>query len=269
MAARRGLTGAPALAALATARAGAGYVTVAVPDSLVEILAIKLLEVMQVGLPERDGALAPAAVVTALERAQRVQSVVLGPGLGREPGAQTFARELARAVPVPLVLDADGLGAHAGDALSALSGRPAATVLTPHAGELGRLLALDSSEVDERRLACVCEAARRAGGVVVLKGDDTLVADPGGRVAVSAGNAPALATAGTGDVLSGVIAARSSRRVWAVRRRVRRGVRPCGGGPSRRRIDRTRGRDRERRHLAAASGARAEGVGRGAAAGCG
>ena len=74
--------GAPALAGMAAARAGAGYVTVAVPDSLVEILAIKLLEVMQVGLPERDGTLAPAAVASALERAQRVQSVVLGPGLG-------------------------------------------------------------------------------------------------------------------------------------------------------------------------------------------
>ncbi len=203
----RGLTGAPALAAQAAARAGAGYVTVAVPDSLVEILAIKLLEVMQIGLPERDGTLAPAAVAAALERAQSVQSVVLGPGLGREPAAHAFARELARAVPVPLVLDADGLGAHAGEALSALSERPAATILTPHAGELGRLLAQGSSEIGARRLACAREAARRAGAVVVLKGDDTLVADPGGRVAVSAGDAPALATAGTGDVLSGVIAA--------------------------------------------------------------
>jgi NAD(P)H-hydrate epimerase len=203
----RGLTGAPALAALAAARAGSGYVTVAVPDSLVEVLAMKLLEIMQVGLPEQDGALAPVAAAAALERAERVQSVVLGPGLGREQAAQAFARDLAAALPVALVLDADGLNAHAGGGLQALSRRDAPTVLTPHAGELGRLMDLTSDELAARRLEHAREASRRSGAIVVLKGDDTLVADPDGRVAVSAGNAPALATAGTGDVLSGVIAA--------------------------------------------------------------
>jgi NAD(P)H-hydrate epimerase len=131
---------------------------------------------------------------------------VLGPGLGRSPGAQELVRALVERIDVPLVLDADGLNALAGR-LEHLRHRRWPTVLTPHAGELGRLLEVDSSEVAARRLHHATEAAARAGALVVLKGDDTLVAAPAGRVAVSAGGAPALATAGTGDVLGGVIGA--------------------------------------------------------------
>jgi NAD(P)H-hydrate epimerase len=105
----------------------------------------------------------------------------------------------------PLVIDADGLNAFAGSA-SELAGRPAPTVLTPHAGELGRLLDRPSEEIAAHRLESACEAARTAGSVVVLKGDDTIVVD-GERVAVNTISSPALATAGTGDVLSGMIAA--------------------------------------------------------------
>src|SRR5690606_775347 len=104
-----------------------------------------------------------------------------------------------RRVPAPLVLDADGLNAHAGD-LEALRERPGPTVLTPHAGELARLLGTDSDDVAAHRLACARAAAERSGCVVLLKGDDTIVAQPGGPVAVSPGATPALATAGTGDV---------------------------------------------------------------------
>ncbi len=131
---------------------------------------------------------------------------MLGPGLGRDPETQTFARELAGRAALPLLLDADGLNAHAG-LLAQLAQRVAPTVLTPHAGELGRLLAVGSDEVQARRLRSATGAAADADAVVVLKGDDTIVADPGGVVAVSRGGAPALATAGTGDVLSGVIGA--------------------------------------------------------------
>jgi hydroxyethylthiazole kinase-like uncharacterized protein yjeF len=104
------------------------------------------------------------------------------------------------------VLDADGLNAHTGS-LDQLARRGAPTILTPHAGELGRLLETDSAEIGRRRLSHVRAAAVRAQAVVVLKGDDTLIADPDGTVAVSAGGSPALATAGTGDVLTGVLAA--------------------------------------------------------------
>jgi ADP-dependent NAD(P)H-hydrate dehydratase / NAD(P)H-hydrate epimerase len=112
---------------------------------------------------------------------------------------------VAGAIEAPLVIDADGLNAFAGQ-MGRIAAREAPTVLTPHAGELGRLLQRDSEEIAAHRLACAREAAGAAAAVVVLKGDDTIVTD-GDRVAVNAISAPALATAGSGDVLSGVIAA--------------------------------------------------------------
>jgi NAD(P)H-hydrate epimerase len=202
----RGLTGAPTLAALAAARAGAGYVQVAVPDSAQPALAQRLLEQMAHGMPELDGAHSPDGVGPFLELSARAGAVVLGPGLGRAESAVTFARAVAAAVDAPLLIDADGLNAHAG-ALEALRERSAPTVLTPHAGELGRLLERDAAAVDAHRLASACEAAERSGAIVLLKGDDTVVAAPGGPVAVNPGATPALATAGTGDVLSGTIGA--------------------------------------------------------------
>jgi ADP-dependent NAD(P)H-hydrate dehydratase / NAD(P)H-hydrate epimerase len=203
----RGLSGAPRMAAHAAMRAGAGYLTACVPASLQPILAGgDLPELMTSGLPEEDGSLAAASVDAVLTAAERGGALALGPGLGRAPGAAAFARELARQAPVPAVIDADGLNAHAGH-LQELGGREAPTVLTPHAGELGRLLDITSAEVERERLRCVRAATELARAVVVLKGDDTLIAAPGGVVAVSAGASPALATAGTGDVLTGVIAA--------------------------------------------------------------
>lgn len=202
----RGLTGAPSMAAEAAMRAGAGYVTVLVPASLELVFELRLLEAMSVALPDQDGSLGPEGLEPVLERAQRADALVLGPGLGRQKRTLEFARRLAATVELPLLLDADGLNAHAGH-LELLAERTAPTVLTPHAGELGRLLERSSAEIAAQRLAGVRETARRARAVVVLKGDDTLVAEPGGRVAVSTGGAPALATAGTGDVLSGVIGA--------------------------------------------------------------
>ena len=202
----RGLTGAPAMAALAAQRAGAGYVQVAVPASAELALALRLLEGMTRALPEQEGAHTPHGVEALLELAQRAGSVVLGPGLGRGEGAVAFARESARRLAVPLLIDADGLNAHAGQ-LESLRRRGAPTVLTPHAGELGRLLGREPEAVGAHRLACAREAAQTSGAVVLLKGDDTIVASPQGQVAISAGGTPALATAGTGDVLSGLIGA--------------------------------------------------------------
>ena len=207
-----GLTGAPCMASESAMRAGAGYVTACGPSSLNAIFASKLLEVMTVPLPDADGALDPSGVHQVLERSQRADALVLGPGLGRAPETFEFARQLAQAASLPLLLDADALNAHAG-ALASLAGRDAPTVMTPHAGELARLLETDSAAIGARRLASVREAARTAGAVVVLKGDDTLVATPDGLVGVNRGGAPALATAGTGDVLSGVIGAYLAKRM--------------------------------------------------------
>lgn len=197
-------------------RAGSGYVTACVPASLNLAFESHLLEVMTVALPDAAGSLTADGVAVVLERAERADAVVLGPGLGRGAEAFELARELARRLEVPLLLDADGLNAHAGE-LGSLATRRAPTVLTPHAGELARLLGCESRDVTARRLACARRAAREANAVVVLKGDDTIVAEPGGSAGVSPGGASALATAGTGDVLSGVIAAYLSKQMdpWA------------------------------------------------------
>jgi NAD(P)H-hydrate epimerase len=202
----RGLIGAPAMASLAAMRAGAGYVTVCVPESLSQILDVQLMEAMTQGLPDERGALTPEGLPAVVELLTRAGSLALGPGLGRDSESVRFARELALEAPLAMVLDADGLNAHAG-LLSALADREAPTVLTPHAGELARLLDVDSEEVQRERLTYARQAAKQAGAIVVLKGDDTLVVEPAGRVVISRGNSPALATAGTGDVLTGTIAA--------------------------------------------------------------
>lgn len=207
-----GLTGAPCMACEAAQRAGAGYVTALVPGSLSLVFELRLLEAMSIALPDAGGALSAAAADEILEHAERAQALVLGPGLGRADATFELVRTVARRARLPLLLDADALNAHAGR-LEALAERDAPTVLTPHAGELARLLEIESAEVGERRLYHARDAARRAEAIVVLKGDDTIVAAPDGPAAVSRGGAAALATAGTGDVLSGIIGAYLSKRM--------------------------------------------------------
>ena len=201
----RGLTGAVRMSSLAAIRAGAGYATVAVPADLEPVFEAGEPEVMSVGCPGGDGCLAPASAKAVLRAFERAAAGVLGPGMGRDPGTIELAREVVGGIEAPLVIDADGLNAFA-EHLGAVAAREGATVLTPHAGELGRLLGRDSEEIAAHRLAAAREAARAAGAVVVLKGDDTIVSD-GERVAVNAISAPGLATAGSGDVLSGIVAA--------------------------------------------------------------
>jgi len=201
----RGLTGAVQLSSRAAIRAGAGYATVAVPADLEPIFEAGQPEVMSAGCPGGDGSLAPASAKAVRRAFERAAAGVLGPGLGRDPGALELAREVTGGIEAPLVIDADGLNAFAGR-LGEIAVRQAPTVLTPHGGELGRLLGRDSEEIASHRLASAREAARLASAVVVLKGDDTIVTD-GERVAINAVSAPALATAGTGDVLSGILAA--------------------------------------------------------------
>ncbi|MGE4122651.1 MAG: NAD(P)H-hydrate dehydratase [Solirubrobacterales bacterium] len=201
----RGLTGAVRMSARAAIRGGAGYATVAVPADLQPVFASADPEVMSKAIPGGEGCFSPDSAKLLLAAFERAAAGVLGPGLGREEGSLALAREVAPRIGCPLVIDADGLNAFAGRLLL-LAAREAPTILTPHAGELGRLLGRDSDEVGEHRLTAAREAAAASGAVVVLKGDDTIVAD-GERVAVNAVSAPALATAGTGDVLSGLTAA--------------------------------------------------------------
>jgi NAD(P)H-hydrate epimerase len=201
----RGLTGAVCMAAEAAIRCGAGYAAVAVPEDLEPIFETKLTEVMSHGFGGAPGRLAASDADGIAATAERAAAVVLGPGLGRDGASAALARSLPDRIAAPLVIDADGLNAHAGE-IDSLADRQAPTVLTPHAGELGRLLERDSAAIEARRLDSAREAALRSGAIVVLKGDDTLVAR-GERIAVAPGGSPALATAGTGDVLAGAIAA--------------------------------------------------------------
>jgi NAD(P)H-hydrate epimerase len=203
----RGLAGAPCMTALGAMRAGAGYVTIAGPESLEGPLSARApMESMFVALPDRAGALDAEAVDAALKAIAKADAVVLGPGLGKHPAAQEFARIMFERIDTALVVDADGLNALAGTFPEDLPQRRWPTVLTPHGGELGRMLGVDSDAVNAHRLVHARRAAEEAKSFVVLKGDDTLVVAPGGRTAISRGGAPALATAGTGDVLSGAIA---------------------------------------------------------------
>lgn len=205
-----GKTGAAALAAGGALRCGAGLVTVATPEPCLAIVAALRAEIMTEPLPAtKTGALAEDGLSRLLDLAKERDAVVLGPGLGQDPQTRALVQAFVPACPVPLVLDADGLNAlAAGDArtLDALS-RSAPTVVTPHPGEMGRLVRRPTAEVQRERVETAVAFARATGAVVVLKGERTLVAAPTGRAAVTAAGNPGMATGGTGDVLAGVIGA--------------------------------------------------------------
>jgi ADP-dependent NAD(P)H-hydrate dehydratase / NAD(P)H-hydrate epimerase len=202
----RGLTGAPSLTAEAALRAGAGHVSVCVPASLNVVFEQRLVEVITRPCPDEEGTMTAGAADTILEAAEKAGAVALGPGLGRTEGTRGLVGYLLDRLNKPVVLDADGLWAAVGH-LDWIFSRDAPTVLTPHAGELGRLLGRKSTWVSARRLKAAQAGADDVGAVVLLKGADTLVAAPSrGILLCDLGN-PGLATAGSGDVLTGVVAA--------------------------------------------------------------
>jgi len=201
-----GKTGAPCLTAEAALRAGAGIVTVCVPASLNLIFEQRLLEVMSRPCTDEDGVMTMDAADAILEAAEKATAVAIGPGIGRTDAVRALIGYLLDRLDKPIVLDADGLWAAAGH-LDWIFLRDAPTILTPHAGELARLLGRDSSAVSARRLNAAQTGADDVGAVVLLKGADTLVASPGKGVLVCDLGNPGLATAGTGDVLTGIVAA--------------------------------------------------------------
>jgi len=201
----RGLTGAVCLAAEAAIRGGAGYATAAVPGGLEDILEAKLTEVMTKGFGQGSLSLGPDDIGPILEHVDGTAAAVLGSGIGRNRETGELVRELSARINSPLVVDADALTLLGSDP-EPIRDRESATLLTPHDGEAGRLLGRTSAEVAARRLASARELATRTGAVVALKGDDTIITD-GSRVAVNTLPAPALATAGTGDVLAGLAGA--------------------------------------------------------------
>lgn len=191
--------GAGVLAVRGAQRAGAGYVTALTSAEAAPLVRGASPEAIVQIWPDED---LDTHVAELLEA--RADAVVVGPGLGADGHGPALVRG-ALATDRPVVLDADGLAPFAGDPEGLR--RRAPLILTPHAGELGRLLGRTSVEIGARRLASAREAAERSGAVVVLKGDDTVIAHPIGGVAVNDLAAPALATAGTGDVLAGAAGA--------------------------------------------------------------
>jgi NAD(P)H-hydrate epimerase len=190
-----GMTGAACLSALAAFRADAGYVTLAVPEESLQVVESLALEPVKIGWRDDDA----VEIITAA--AERAGAVALGPGLGRSDPRRALVRELLERLEIPMVVDADALFG-----LEPVE-RKAPTVLTPHAGELARLLDRDSRWVGAHRLEAARSAADRFDAVVLLKGSDTIVVASGTGPIVSDLGPPSLATAGTGDVLTGVVAA--------------------------------------------------------------
>ena len=203
-----GRTGAAVLAANGAFAAGAGLVTIGTATaSLPLVVAAARPEVMTEGLTSASvGPLDRPAAARALALAATRDAVVLGPGLGTDPATQAFVRELIRECPVPIVIDADALNALSGDIGADFVRRDRRTVLTPHPGEMARLVGSTAAEVQRRRVETAKSAAAATGAVVVLKGQRTLIAE-GERVAVNPTGNPGMATAGTGDVLAGMVGA--------------------------------------------------------------
>ena len=201
-----GLTGAAALCSQAALRIGAGLVTLAVPGSLNDVLEVKLTEVMTAALPETaERSLSQAALAPILALLDGKRVLALGPGLSTHPETVKLVQALVAGCPVPIVLDADGLNAFAGE-VARLERRQAPLVLTPHPGELARLLGVSIATVQADRVGVAREAAGRVGATVLLKGARSVVAEPGGTLHITGTGNPGMATAGCGDVLTGVIA---------------------------------------------------------------
>jgi ADP-dependent NAD(P)H-hydrate dehydratase / NAD(P)H-hydrate epimerase len=202
-----GKTGAGALASLAALRTGAGLVSFALPHALNAAMEAKLTEVMTIPLPESEpGVLGGEAVKRLMEWLEGKSALILGPGLGTHPETMRCVHEVLRQVRIPTVLDADGLNALAADP-DGIGDIQAPLVLTPHPGELARLCRTTTAAIQADRLAAAQETARAYDAVVVLKGAHTVIAEPEGTLYINLTGNPGMATAGSGDVLSGMIGA--------------------------------------------------------------
>ena len=200
-----GLTGAAYLSSTAAARTGAGLVRLLVADTIYPILAAKCTEVMATPVPEvAPGAVGHAAYDSILRQLAAAEVGIIGPGLGRDSSTWRLVVDLALRAKCPLVIDADGLNALA-DSQHSKGKLGKNRVLTPHPGELARLTGKTAEAINADRTSAARKAAKEWGAIVVLKGAHTLVAHPDGRTSEDPHEVPALASGGTGDVLSGII----------------------------------------------------------------
>lgn len=202
-----GMTGAAALTCRSAYRSGAGLVRLALPAALVPALNAQLTEVVFRPMPATAaGTLSFGAVAKLLAEASEVDAALIGPGLSRNRATGVAVRRLVAQWPGPLVVDADALTAVAEDP-ACVAARTAPTILTPHPGEMARLLATTTPEVQRDRMATAKQAAEKYRATIVFKGTPALVVTPEGAVRVNPHGSPALATAGSGDVLAGSITA--------------------------------------------------------------
>ena len=201
-----GKTGAAALAANSAVRAGSGLVTLAVAESLHSILEIKTTEAMTVPLPDSGSGYLTSHAYPVIERQLAGKNAVaLGPGLDRRPGTTALVRTLVESVTQPLVIDADGLNALAEDITILRRKKSGTVILTPHPGEMARLLGTSIPDVEAIRISVAQEFARTYGIYLVLKGARTIVASPSGTAAINVSGNPGMATGGMGDVLTGIL----------------------------------------------------------------
>ena len=208
-----GKTGAAFLVGTAALRSGAGLVTIASTAAGQSALDAKAIELMTACYADGEEVV-PAPALAALQTlAGRAQAVALGPGIPTGTGMRTVVHALASRLPAPMVIDADALNALGTEAPKILNGAPAPRVLTPHPGEMGRLLGISIAEVQSDRLVHARALAAATGAIVVLKGARTIVAAPDGQAFINPVACSALATAGSGDVLTGVTGALLARRV--------------------------------------------------------
>jgi NAD(P)H-hydrate epimerase len=205
------MTGAVALVAKAAYRAGAGLVQVAVPSGILPIVQSTIEEATFVPLSQTEGgAIARDAVEQIADNLEGADAVAVGPGLTAAEDPAAFVRRLVWESPAPLVVDADGLNAFSGHAPD-LADRKADAILTPHAGEFARLVGETSREVGADRVGRCRALAGETRAVVLLKGTRTVIAEPGGVARVNPTGGPVLATAGSGDVLTGIVSGLAAR----------------------------------------------------------
>jgi len=204
LAGSRGFTGAAALASEAALRAGAGLVTLGIPQGLNPILETKLTEVITHPLPDVDGALSHEALEEIVAFLREQDALALGPGLSRQPGTARLVKDLLPQLELPTVIDADGLN-NLSDDPSALKRAGASLILTPHPGELSRLIKKSIKEIERDRVGVAREFAAEFNVILVLKGVPTVIARPDGFVYINSTGNSGLASGGSGDVLTGLI----------------------------------------------------------------
>jgi len=201
-----GMTGAAFLCSQGALLSGSGLVTCGIPESLNRIMETKLTEVMTLPLAETgDGSLGLKAKEKILDFSKKCDVIAIGPGLGAGSQTRALVRDLIGSTEQPVVLDADGINALEGE-LEPLRKRGYRTVITPHPGEMARLMGKDTGEVQSNRTDIAKSVAEVTGTVVCLKGHHTVVADPEGMIYVNETGNSGMATGGTGDVLTGMIA---------------------------------------------------------------